>query len=929
MKVSTSPLATSFQVSAKIESFYTGGKVALSSDGKFLACTHQDEILLVDTESTKVIQRLHHPDLITSFAIHPNDKELVSSARNLQLTHWDLTTGKAKRTWKAHKAPVLDMAFGIRGSLLATASADRTIQVWDVDKGYTTHLFRGHQGIVTKVLFHWDPHRLLLFSGDEEGSLRKWDLSTKRGTSLEGGHVSAITALCMHDKEVLVSAGRDKVVNVWNTRNNSLTKTIPAYEELEAMCMIKSSSSKKGEPAIVATGGERGRIRLWDTSTGKVIREEEGASTISYSITDLLENREKGFVAITSDQNILFYNKDLEKQKQMVGYNDEILDVKYVYPKGAPPRRSLLPVGQQDGASSNESDDSHLAIVTNSEQVRLVDMATQNYALLTAHSDIVLAVDVSMNGRFLATASKDNTVRLWDTLTKECLAVCMGHMEAVSAVAFAKRSLGFVISGSRDRTIKCWDVTDVLTARLQAGATDKKAEEVTIPSAKWTKKAHDKDINAIAVAPNDKIFATASQDKTIKIWDATKGDELAVLKGHRRGVWSIEFSPVDRCIASASADRTIKIWSLTDYTCLKTFEGHTNSVLKVSFLKSGMQMVSAGSDGLLKLWTIKTNECVNTFDAHTDKIWALAVHNNESQIVTGGGDSLINIWSDSTSEEEEKKAQEQEQKILQQQELSNSLRHKNWRKAVSIAFKLNMPYKLLNIFEQIMTEEENSEATINELIGSFSAEDLGKCLSFVRDWNTNARHCMAAQKVLQTVFSRYPAATLRDLPNMKELLEGLIPYTERHFQRYDKLLQKSFIVDYTLQAMTLLTGEPSSSSSINEIEAVEISSEGEESAVGDYHNHKQQMELVQVKEEQEDKEEKEREVMNGTKQQQEKKKRKRAESNDGHTNEEQGEEEEEKEQQQEARKEDGGNAPAAEKRKRRRRKSKGSAKKGK
>jgi U3 small nucleolar RNA-associated protein 13 len=87
----------------------------------------------------------------------------------------------------------------------------------------------------------------------------------------------------------------------------------------------------------------------------------------------------------------------------------------------------------------------------------------------------------------------------------------------------------------------------------------------------YTQKAHDKDINAIDVSSDDKFFATASQDRTIKIFSVEDGQVLGVLKGHRRGVFSAKFSATERVLASGSGDSTVKLWSLTDFTCLKVF----------------------------------------------------------------------------------------------------------------------------------------------------------------------------------------------------------------------------------------------------------------------------------------------------------------------------------------------------------------------
>jgi U3 small nucleolar RNA-associated protein 13 len=254
------------------------------------------------------------------------------------------------------------------------------------------------------------------------------------------------------------------------------------------------------------------------------------------------------------------------------------------------------------------------------------------------------------------------------------VATLSGHTEAVHAVAWSQSGSNFVVSGSKDKTVKLWD-TKFLAASsgTTSGNKQKGGAAVAVAvmahrevdSAQYTKKAHEKVINAIAVAPNDKMFATASQDKTIKLWDAATGELQATLAGHRRGVWHVEFSPVERCLLSASADKTVKLWDVgQQMMCLKTLEGHTNSVLRASFLTHGMQVLSTSSDGTLKLWTIKTSECVNTFTAHEDRAWALAVRAEGAEIVTAGGDSLISVWHDCTAADQAAEQEAQQQTIL-------------------------------------------------------------------------------------------------------------------------------------------------------------------------------------------------------------------------------------------------------------------------
>ncbi len=144
----------------------------------------------------------------------------------------------------------------------------------------------------------------------------------------------------------------------------------------------------------------------------------------------------------------------------------------------------------------------------------------------------------------------------------------------------------FCVTASKDRTLKRWNLPG--SAALDAVASEN--GDVLQLKAYASARAHEKDINMVSVAPNDSLIASASQDKTIKLWKSTDLSLVATLQGHRRGVWDCQFSPVDRVIASSSADRTVKVWSLSDFTCVRTFQGHVSSVLRIRFLTGGLQV---------------------------------------------------------------------------------------------------------------------------------------------------------------------------------------------------------------------------------------------------------------------------------------------------------------------------------------------------
>ncbi|KAF9586347.1 U3 small nucleolar RNA-associated protein 13 [Lunasporangiospora selenospora] len=789
-------LKTSFKSTQTIESIYTGGKVCISQDEQFLITTVGEDIDVLEIKTGKKVWRLKgDTEIITTFAVTPDGRTLVSASRSLHLKFWDLRTGTLTKSMKAHEAPIIVMAIDPTSSLVATGSADSTVKVWDIAGGFCTHNFKGHGGVISAVLFHPDQSKWWLCSGADDCTVRIWDLKKRKAVAVFESHVSVIRGLAVTNSgNTLISGSRDKVVNVWDLTKLKLATTYPIYETLETVGILqKNKFTSIGDVDVTDkelfyTAGDSGVIRIWDLQSGALVAKQKEEQGSKAGISDVLYNVEsQQLVSVTSDQNILFFDieRGLKRVKQVVGYNDEIIDVAYI------------------------GDETHLAVAANSEQIRIFNLKEFECDLIYGHSDTVICLDRNSDGTLLASGSKDNTAKVWSIDVEnedpdqryKCIGTCVGHTEAIGAVALTRKTDGVMLTGSQDRTIKCWDLS---TADL-----DEPDERHKFKS-HYTIQAHEKDINSIAIAPNDKMFATGSQDKLAKIWNLQDGTLLGTCKGHKRGVWSVKFSPVDQCLATSSGDRTIKIWSLNDYSCLRTFEGHTNSILKVDFLTSGLQLVSSGSDGLVKLWTIRTNECVTTLDNHTEKIWAMTVRKDENMVVTGGADSMINLWEDFTEVEYAEKKQAQADMVLKEQELSNYLQRKDWKNAIALALSLEQPYKLLQLFNQIMRDRPEHDVSltgleaVDNVLRGLSLEQLAKLLGYVRDWNTHGKNMRPAQTVLYAILKQRKVQEMNEVPGIKEILDSLLPYTERHFQRVETLSMKSYVVDYTVQAMDMM-----------------------------------------------------------------------------------------------------------------------------
>ena len=143
------------------------------------------------------------------------------------------------------------------------------------------------------------------------------------------------------------------------------------------------------------------------------------------------------------------------------------------------------------------------------------------------------------------------------------------------------------MSASQENTIKVWDIEKFMDKDY-----DYSQPEVIVKQASLTIMAHQKYINVAKFSPNDKIIATSSQDKTVKLWSAKDLQLLATLSGHRKNVWDFQFSPYDKQLVTASGDMLVKIWNIQSVsekvtqnsnkpTCVATLQGHQDQLVKV------------------------------------------------------------------------------------------------------------------------------------------------------------------------------------------------------------------------------------------------------------------------------------------------------------------------------------------------------------
>ncbi|WP_413166215.1 CHAT domain-containing protein [Capilliphycus salinus ALCB114379] len=527
-----------------------------------------------------------HQDWVWQVALSPDGQTIASVSSDKTIKLWNLD-GSLRRTINAHDSDVYAVAFSPDGQTIASASQDKTVKLWNLDGSLRTTI-KAHNAEVYGVAF--SPNGQIIASSSRDKTVKLWNLDGTLITTIKGHQKPVRSVAFSPDGQTLASASEDNTLKLWNlkTPQTPVLQTTLNGHRGGVFGVAFSPDSQ-----TVASASLDGTVKLWNRD-GSLQKTLTGHDNQVYAVAFSPDGQT--IASTSADQTVKLWNREGSLQKTLSGHNNEVWKV------------AFSPDGQKLVSASGD------------KTVRLWQLHNSLLTPLKVSDEEVWGVAFSPDGQTVASASRDKIVKLWNR-DDSLRSTLSGHTAEVSGVAFSPDGQT-IASASWDRTIKLWNGDGTLRQTL----TD-----------------HKDLVYAVAFGPEG-LMASASSDKTVKLWKLQPNGKATVLKtldGFNSQVWDVAFSPDGQTLAAGSRDGTVKIWNHQG-VLLATVQDHQGGVKSLAFSADGQILASASQDKTVKLWNLDGS--LRTTIKHDVEVWGVAF-SPEGLIASATQDGTVQLWS--------------------------------------------------------------------------------------------------------------------------------------------------------------------------------------------------------------------------------------------------------------------------------------------
>lgn len=361
---------------------------------------------------------------------HDESRILSAGGADFSIKLWDMRSGECIRTYVGHTHTVSFVVFNDDESRLISSGWDKTIRIWNTDTGDELNTLRAHSSWVNAVLYEHGK----IFSASSDNSIKIWNYDEKRATSRR--HFDYVTSLCSPPGcSIVISSGWDNTIKIWDVSTFELICSCAGHtNKVNGLCCNMHAS-------IIVSGSDDETIRVWDIANSN--------GTCSLVITYTIGIRS---VCITNDESRIISGSDdslINVWSITTGYLLYSLS-------GHTGSIEYLIVNKLDTKIVSTGGD----YLDRDNSIRIWDLGQKSCEMVidNGHSESIYCARYSDDESMLVTCSIDKTIKLWNSSSGQLLQTYVGHDECVSSVCFSPNGIKVLLSGSKDGSIKVWDI---------------------------------------------------------------------------------------------------------------------------------------------------------------------------------------------------------------------------------------------------------------------------------------------------------------------------------------------------------------------------------------------------------------------------------------------------------------------------------------
>ncbi|WP_372370138.1 DUF4062 domain-containing protein [Candidatus Uabimicrobium sp. HlEnr_7] len=494
-----------------------------------------------------------------------NGKQIISVGRSGRIIIWDAQTGETIRIVETEqdktKIKVAKMDISPNEKIIALSSSnDNSIRLWHMDSLEIYKIITGHEDWVKDVAFH--PTKKIIASASKDFTVRIWDYES--GQELKSfRHDAEVWSVVFHPEgEKVISSSRDQTVRVWNIITEECEKVLTGHTGGGVNAANISSDGK-----MIVSGGEDRTVRVWEEESGKCIRIFKGHQELIKGVA--FANKGDMVASVSKDKNVMVWclntkpiDADYDEHKNKifkVFYDKEKIysaspEEIRIWKEEGPLLHSMAgPPGQTTllNIAGNK-----LVTAGNDRNVWLWTDINKEPQILPKHKSGILNVQFDAKQQYFLSASRDKTICLWDSIDENNvipIKTYKGHSDWVQNAIFHPHK-NQIASCSKDTTVKIWD--------RDSGECIYSLEN------------HKDWVRDIAYSDNGKYLASVASDKTVNLWCAETGELLKTLKGHKSQVREVVFKNNDTQLFTQAFSATI-VYDTETGECLYDYPGFT------------------------------------------------------------------------------------------------------------------------------------------------------------------------------------------------------------------------------------------------------------------------------------------------------------------------------------------------------------------